>query len=111
MELNIRVFGSTSYGNATLIWDSNNSILIDCGFSVRYTQENLKNLGLDISSLSGVFLTHTHTDHIKESMMPDAALVLKALKTATESFLPKKSESMYSYKPQAALFGKVQPAP
>ena len=68
MDINIRVLGSTSFGNSTLIWDKNDSILIDCGFSVKYTRMNLEILDMDFSSLSGVFLTHLHTDHIKLAM-------------------------------------------
>lgn len=69
MNINIRVLGSTSYGNSTLIWDDNDIIMIDCGFSVKYTRHNLEKLDLNLSSLSGVFLTHMHTDHLKTSML------------------------------------------
>ncbi|HDO26349.1 MAG TPA: MBL fold metallo-hydrolase, partial [Nitrospirae bacterium] len=69
MDLNIRVLGSTSSGNCTVIWDSSSAIMIDCGFSPRYTSQNLEALDLDISSLSGVLITHTHSDHVKRSML------------------------------------------
>jgi phosphoribosyl 1,2-cyclic phosphodiesterase len=43
-------------------------MMIDCGFGPRYVLRSLKELGLDLSRLSGVLLTHTHRDHIDESM-------------------------------------------
>ncbi len=69
MDLNIRVLGSTSSGNCTLMWDSSSALMIDCGFSPRYICHNLEMLNLDMSSISGVLITHTHSDHVKKSML------------------------------------------
>lgn len=69
MEINIRILGSTSAGNCTLIWDGRDVIMIDCGFGPGYILENLKNLKLSIASLSGVLITHTHHDHVKGAML------------------------------------------
>jgi phosphoribosyl 1,2-cyclic phosphodiesterase len=43
-------------------------MMIDCGLGPRFVLRNLKELGLDISSLSGVLVTHTHRDHVQQSM-------------------------------------------
>jgi len=65
MRINIRVLGSTSSGNCTLIWDDQTRIMVDCGFSPRYVYRNLADLDMNIDSLSGVLITHAHTDHIR----------------------------------------------
>ena len=69
MELNVRVLGSSSAGNCTLILDDSQSIMIDCGFSPGYIYKNLKNLSLGVSALSGLLITHTHGDHVNEYMV------------------------------------------
>lgn len=69
MNTHIQVLGSTSAGNSTIIWNENDFIMVDCGFSQRYTVQNLDNQNLQIENLSGVLITHTHTDHIHESML------------------------------------------
>lgn len=69
MKIGIRVLGSSSAGNCTLVWDNNTSILIDCGFEPEYILSNMDKLSLDISSLAGVFITHIHGDHINKAML------------------------------------------
>ncbi|MCX6143228.1 MAG: MBL fold metallo-hydrolase [Ignavibacteriales bacterium] len=58
------VLGSSSAGNATLVWSSETAILIDCGFTPGYIALQLRKLGLSISDLDAVFVTHIHGDHI-----------------------------------------------
>lgn len=69
MKLKIKVLGSSSAGNCTLIWDSKSAIMIDCGFSPNYIVPVLDSMSMHISFLSGVFITHTHGDHVNKSMM------------------------------------------
>lgn len=69
MELNIRVLGSSSAGNSTLIWDNDGALMIDCGFSPGYILGNLELLDMDLSFISGVVITHTHGDHVNRTMM------------------------------------------
>lgn len=57
-------FLSSSSGNSTFVTDDNTSILIDCGASCSYIEKCLARLGKNGESLSGIFLTHAHTDHI-----------------------------------------------
>jgi phosphoribosyl 1,2-cyclic phosphodiesterase len=61
------VLGSSSAGNATLIWNSGTAILVDCGFSPAYIAWRLEKLGLGIANLSGVLVTHVHGDHVNDS--------------------------------------------
>ncbi len=55
---------SSSSGNATFVTDDCISILIDCGASGSYIETCLARLGKSGSDLSGIFLTHAHSDHI-----------------------------------------------
>lgn len=69
MKINIQVLGSTSAGNCTILWNKKDAIMIDCGFSSRYICQNLKQNYLDLLSLSGLLITHVHTDHVNEFML------------------------------------------
>jgi phosphoribosyl 1,2-cyclic phosphodiesterase len=56
--------GSGSRGNATLIEAGTTRILLDCGFSVAETQRRLARLGIEVSELSAILVTHEHGDHV-----------------------------------------------
>ncbi len=55
---------SGSSGNAALVATENTSVLIDCGISAKRIESALKTLGYSPQSLSGIFVTHEHSDHI-----------------------------------------------
>ena len=65
-ELSLCVLGSSSAGNSTLVWNGRMSVLIDCGFGPSYIARQLHTLNLSLSGLTGVFITHTHGDHVNE---------------------------------------------
>jgi len=69
--LRLQVLGSSSAGNATLVWSDRTAILIDCGFSPRYVAKQLKALGLSLSSLSGLVVTHVHSDHVNNVIVDE----------------------------------------
>ena len=60
----ICTFASGSSGNAALFSYGETHILIDMGISCRRICQSLKALGLTPEQLSGVFITHEHSDHI-----------------------------------------------
>jgi phosphoribosyl 1,2-cyclic phosphodiesterase len=60
----ITVLASGSKGNASLIRAGDTAILIDAGISCRRIEQGLAGCGLTPEDLSGVFLTHEHSDHI-----------------------------------------------
>ena len=62
-------FLSSSSGNATFVTDDETGILIDCGASGSYIEKCLARLGRTAHSLSGIFLTHAHSDHIVSAGM------------------------------------------
>jgi phosphoribosyl 1,2-cyclic phosphodiesterase len=55
---------SGSSGNCTVVSDGAHHFLVDAGISARRIQAGLTQLGLKKDELSGIFITHTHTDHI-----------------------------------------------
>lgn len=56
---------SSSGGNSIYIGGGENSILIDAGMSAKQTETALNNIGVDPDSISDIFITHEHNDHIK----------------------------------------------
>lgn len=56
---------SGSSGNSSFVGASGEGILIDFGVSCRNVTSALKNRGIDPDSLSGILITHEHSDHIK----------------------------------------------
>lgn len=56
---------SGSDGNSTYISYGRSSLLIDVGVSTRRLTDALEGRGLEPSTLSGIFITHAHTDHVQ----------------------------------------------
>ncbi len=62
--IRISVLASSSKGNASVISGGGVNFLVDAGISALRIRKGLAACGLGVSSLSGVFITHEHTDHI-----------------------------------------------
>ena len=60
----IRTLASGSAGNAALFSSGETNVLIDMGISCRRICQSLAALNLTPESLSGILITHEHTDHI-----------------------------------------------
>lgn len=56
---------SGSTGNSHLIFQSGKIHLIDVGMSLKYIENAIKSIGLDISMLSSIIISHEHIDHVK----------------------------------------------
>lgn len=56
---------SSSSGNCTYISSGDEAILVDAGASSKQILTALQNNMLDAKQIKGIFITHTHTDHIK----------------------------------------------
>ena len=59
------VINSGSKGNATLVFTSEATILIDVGIAISTIEEELAKFNKSISDIDAVLITHNHTDHIK----------------------------------------------
>jgi len=55
---------SGSSGNCTVVMQGSTYILIDAGSTAKKIACSLKKLGIEPGSLSGIFITHKHSDHI-----------------------------------------------
>lgn len=55
--------GSGSRGNALIVEAGATRLLLDCGFGPREMQSRLGRLGLAAEDLSGILVTHEHSDH------------------------------------------------
>jgi len=60
--------GSGSEGNSLLISGASGStrttVMLDCGFGIRETEQRLARLGVTPADLSGILVTHEHQDHV-----------------------------------------------
>ena len=56
---------SSSGGNSIYIGGGENSILVDVGMTAKQIEQALFNIGVDADSISDIFITHEHTDHVK----------------------------------------------
>lgn len=65
MGLKFTVLSSGSTGNATLVANGEVTLMIDAGFSCRRIDELLAEREVSGQELSGILVTHEHSDHIK----------------------------------------------
>ena len=59
------VLGSGSSGNASIIEYQDQALLIDAGFSGKELQRRLDAAGVDAGGITGVLVSHEHSDHVK----------------------------------------------
>jgi phosphoribosyl 1,2-cyclic phosphodiesterase len=63
--MRVNVLGSSSAGNCTLFVAGSTRVLLDAGFSARETKQRLQAIGEEIENISGIVITHEHSDHIR----------------------------------------------
>ena len=61
--MRIRTLASASAGNCTVVSQGDTHILIDCGISMCRIRAALRELDLTPEDLSGIVMTHEHSDH------------------------------------------------
>ncbi|WP_299823172.1 MBL fold metallo-hydrolase [uncultured Pontibacter sp.] len=65
MHLHITSLNSGSNGNCYYIGNEQEAILVDAGISCRETERRMAKLGLSMSKVKAIFVSHEHSDHIK----------------------------------------------
>lgn len=65
MSLSFASLNSGSNGNCYYIGNENEAVLVDAGISCREIDKRMKRLGLDISRVKAIFISHEHTDHTR----------------------------------------------
>ena len=62
--MRLKVIGSGSAGNAYLLYNNKEALLIECGIRVKYIKEALD---YDLAKLAGCLISHEHLDHCKSA--------------------------------------------
>jgi phosphoribosyl 1,2-cyclic phosphodiesterase len=65
MQLFITSLNSGSNGNCYYIGNEREAVLVDAGISCRETETRMKRLGLSMSRVKAIFISHEHSDHIR----------------------------------------------
>ncbi len=65
MSLHIASLNSGSNGNCYYLADEQDAILVDAGICCRETEKRMSRLGLSMSKVRAIFVSHEHSDHIK----------------------------------------------
>jgi phosphoribosyl 1,2-cyclic phosphodiesterase len=77
--MSLRVLGSSSAGNCTLVWNERHAVIVDCGFSPRYLSSQLELLDLDLPAIAGLLITHVHGDHVNDYARTELITPLKRM--------------------------------
>ena len=64
-DFQIVMLASGSKGNAALISTAKQRFLVDIGISCRALTTRMKEIGISVNELDGVFITHEHVDHVR----------------------------------------------
>ena len=65
MQLFISSLNSGSNGNCYYVGNAEEAILVDAGISCRETEMRMQRLGLSMSKVKAIFISHEHSDHIR----------------------------------------------
>lgn len=65
MSLYVASLNSGSNGNCFYIADEESAVLVDVGISCREVERRMERLGLELSKVKAIFVSHEHSDHIR----------------------------------------------
>ncbi len=65
VPVNLTILGSGSSGNCAYLETDQARLLIDAGFSLRQIRQRLATIGRAPENLTGVLITHEHSDHVQ----------------------------------------------
>lgn len=113
--MNIALFASGSSGNCALVSDGDTHLLLDAGISARRIRAGLSAQDVTADALTGVLVTHEHSDHVKGLAVllrhdPVPVYALPAVCAALRAQLP--AECLHEIAPDAPFFlGDVRVTP
>jgi phosphoribosyl 1,2-cyclic phosphodiesterase len=98
VAVQLTILGSGSAGNCAYLETDECRLLIDAGFSGRQIRQRLASIGRAPEGLSGILLTHEHSDHIQGlttlgGKLPVPVYCNRLTKEAMESLLSVRCES------------------
>ena len=64
MAMALTVLASGSKGNSAVVASSRTRILVDAGLSCRETFRRMRSCGIEPESLTGIVISHEHSDHV-----------------------------------------------
>ncbi|MCL2854922.1 MAG: MBL fold metallo-hydrolase [Defluviitaleaceae bacterium] len=100
MSVKFCTIASGSSGNCTYVAAGNNAVLVDAGLAGRVIEEGLQVQGIDPKSLTAIFVTHDHGDHIKGAGVLSRRFNLPLYMTA----------GTWAYAEKYKILGKISPA-
>ena len=65
MPVRLTILGSGSAGNCAYVETEETRVLIDAGFSLRQIRLRLASIGRTPENLTGILVTHEHSDHVQ----------------------------------------------
>jgi phosphoribosyl 1,2-cyclic phosphodiesterase len=65
VPVRLTILGSGSAGNCAYLETGETRILIDAGFSLRQIRQRLATIGRGPENLTGILITHEHSDHVQ----------------------------------------------
>jgi phosphoribosyl 1,2-cyclic phosphodiesterase len=104
--MRLRVLGSSSAGNCTLVWNDRNALMVDCGFSPRTITAGIDALDLNLPPIAGLLLTHAHGDHVNDRTVD--LLVNNRIPVFVRHELTKVLKKMYPSLARASRLGMLR---
>ncbi|MCX6928446.1 MAG: MBL fold metallo-hydrolase [Verrucomicrobia bacterium] len=74
MPVRLTILGSGSSGNCAYVETDETRVLIDAGFSLRQIRQRLATIGRTPENLTGILITHEHSDHVQSLPLLSAKL-------------------------------------
>lgn len=104
--MRLRVLGSSSAGNCTLVWNGRSAVMVDCGFPPRYILAALRSLDLTLPQITGLLITHVHSDHLNDRSID--ALVANRVPVYVRRELSEIMKNMYPSIDRASRSGMLR---
>lgn len=121
MSLYFCSFSSGSSGNSYIVGTEKTALIIDAGIACKNIERGLEGIGLSTEDISGILITHEHSDHIKSlrtlnKRAKNAPIYASkgTLKTIVEKYIPSLwDEELVPVVPEDGSFviGDIEVAP